>query len=209
MKRKKRDVGKRILSIIKTLTRPFRRFRIYEIYCSDETVSTYEDPHCPWDWLGSGCYDIEVYTLNIRAYLVTARDKDEAAAIRQKFLDTELEDSIAYRKKRRPDLKGTWWVNDIMDDIGYNAEPVLIRRSVKPIYKEDDKKEVLMDFYEENVISSENEKDLKMFQPIDYINSFRKEMADWKRERAEAHQKETIKPKHYGKYLLNLIPSIR
>ena len=44
-----------------------------------------EDPHCPSQWRGSGCYDIDVPATQRVTVTVTAKDKDAAESVAKMY----------------------------------------------------------------------------------------------------------------------------
>lgn len=97
----------------------FLPYKIFVIFCSEEMSSFSEDPHCPSEMRGSGCFDKEESYLNAKAYLVTARNKKEAFTIREKFLAAEFDERIrrfCMIQKRKP---GEILIDEMKRDIGW------------------------------------------------------------------------------------------
>ena len=166
-------------TIIRMILRPFKRFKIFAIYCSEEITESYEDPRCPSRWRGSGCYDIEVYTLRARLCLVTARDEREAINIREKYLveayDYEKR-SMARRLKSSPAF---WWEEYINERIGGNMEIISVEKTAIPVFSSDKKRDFLDEICQNELISSERENDISCYTEEKIISSFSRELNKW------------------------------
>ena len=200
----------RIKHFLEVLSRPFRKYRIFAIYTSETVTSSYEDPHCPWEWRGSGCYDIEVYTLNARVCLVSARDAAEAEKIRERYLEEEFESEKAFHLKRYPEHKGTWWMSDLHDNLGTYMDVVDIQKTDIPLFSTDERGEFLDEIRQDNLMSSEREKALEYYTDERIVSSFRYELKKWSTD----HDKYEIQRlqkliDNESSYLLRLIYSFR
>lgn len=199
-----------IRSFLETVSRPFRKFRIYAIYTTETVTSSYEDPRCPWEWRGSGCYDIDVYTLNARAGLVTARDASEARKVREKYLEIEFEDTKAFRMKLQKECAGTWWLSDIHDELGTYMDIIDIRKTDIPVFSTDEHNEFLDEIREDGLMSSEKEKALGYYTTEKIISAFRYGLKQW----SAGHDKYEIQRlqkliDNESSYLLRLLYAFR
>lgn len=52
--------------------------KVYDVYFVEDLEHVYEDPRCPSQWRGSGCYDITIYAQNQYRLIVCARNEQEA-----------------------------------------------------------------------------------------------------------------------------------
>lgn len=199
-----------IRSFLETVSRPFRKFRIYAIYTTETVTSSYEDPHCPWDWRGSGCYDIDVYTLKARVSLVTARDASEARKVRERYLESEFESSKEFRMKSQKENCGTWWISDLHDELGTYMDIIETGKTDIPVFSTDERKEFLDEIREDDLMSSEKEKDLEYYTPQKIVSAFKYDLKQW----SIAHDKYEIQRlqkliDNESSYLLRLLYAFR
>lgn len=199
-----------IRSLLENVSRPFRKFSIYAIYTTETVTSSYEDPHCPWDWRGSGCYDIDVYTLKARVSLVTARDASEARKVRERYLESEFESSKEFRMKSQKENCRAWWISDLHDELGTYMDIIEIRKTDIPVFSTDERKEFLDEIREDELMSSEREKNLEYYTPQKIVSAFRYDLKQW----SIAHDKYEIQRlqkliDNESSYLLRLLYSFR
>lgn len=74
--------------------------QVFYVILAEGQHDSYEDPRCPWDWRGSGCYDIDLYNWKYTYYAVCARDLIEARELMEKEISDEYDRIYAkYLKK--------------------------------------------------------------------------------------------------------------
>lgn len=61
----------------------------FDVYCADYREGYYEDPKCPWEWRGSGCYDISVYSVDLFKLEVYANSEEQIADVVKKWSDAQ------------------------------------------------------------------------------------------------------------------------
>lgn len=72
----------------------------FDIEVRLEGVTLVEDPHCPFEWIGSGCYDIEVPVYCYAHMKVYAESEERAREIAMEYdFDVEVEEICSWSLK--------------------------------------------------------------------------------------------------------------
>ena len=90
----------RILKLWRKIRLKMSSPKIFYVILAEEQTSSYEDPQSPWDWQGSGCYDISIYAWKYTYYAVCARDTTEARELMYKNFEEEYEKNFKSELKR-------------------------------------------------------------------------------------------------------------
>lgn len=84
--------------------------KLYHVYCADYRAGRYEDPQCPSRWMGSGVYDMTLYSVDLWIVCVCVDKEEEIASTIESWAKTR-------------DLQNfeILWSEMVDDDYGYGS----------------------------------------------------------------------------------------